>query len=116
MADNDILVESVEVALLSDVEMSSAIMMKDAYLPHSVEKTDDNRDVPPSKSKDSSHEDKTAGPNVLVYISKISNRTSPEEIEKFFMQRKRTERNIKETIIRWNNREAIDGIVSLINS
>jgi len=82
MADNDILVESVEVALLSDVEMSSAIMMKDAYLPHSVEKTDENRDVPPSKSKDPSPEDKTAGLNALVYVTKISTRTPPEEIEK----------------------------------
>ena len=82
MADNDILVESVEVALLSDVEMSSAIMMKDAYLPHSVEKTDENRAVPPSKSTDPSPEDKTAGLHALVYVTKISTRTPPEEIEK----------------------------------
>jgi hypothetical protein len=76
------LVESVELALLSDIEMSSAIMMKDAYLPNSGEKTDEDRCAPCLQPEDSHKEDGSAGPNALVYVTKISTRTPPEEIEK----------------------------------
>ena len=76
------LVESVELALLSDIEMSSAIMMKDAYLPNSGEKMDEKRSAPGSKPENSPQEEGLAGPNVSVYVTKISNPTPPEEIEK----------------------------------
>jgi hypothetical protein len=82
MGDNDVSVESVEVALLSEIEISSAIMMKNAYLPHSGEKTDEERDVSCSQPGDSLHEEGLAGPDALVYLTKISNQTPPEEIEK----------------------------------
>ncbi len=82
MGDSDISVESVVLALLSDIEMSSAIMMKDAYLPNSGEKTDEKRSVPGSKPEKSPQEEGLAGPNVSVYVTKISNQTPPEEIEK----------------------------------
>jgi len=75
-------VESVELALLSDIEMSSAIMMKDAYLSESEEKTDDKHGVSGIKQKNSHPEQGLAGPNVSVYITKISNPTPPDEIEK----------------------------------
>jgi len=82
MGESDISVESVVLALLSDIEMSSAIMMKDAYLPNSGEKTDDKRCASGSKPEDSHQEEGIAGPNVSVYLTKISNPTPPEEIEK----------------------------------
>lgn len=75
-------VESVELALLSDIEMSSAIMMKDAYLSESEEKTDDKCGVSGLKQKNSHQEEGLSGPNVSVYITKISNPTPPDEIEK----------------------------------
>ncbi|MDP2796237.1 MAG: hypothetical protein Q8N94_01835, partial [Methanoregula sp.] len=80
------LVESVELALLSDIEMSTAITMKDAYLPHSGEKTDEKRCAPCSQPEDSHQEDGSAGPNALIYVTKISNRTPPEEIDKIFKE------------------------------
>jgi hypothetical protein len=76
------LIESVELALLSDIEMSSAKMMKDAYLPHPVDKTNEERDVPSPLTENPPHEDAMAGPNALVYVTKISNQTPLEEIEK----------------------------------
>jgi len=82
MGDNDISVESVELALLSDIEMSSAIMMKDAYMPDSGKKTNEGLDDSSLQNKNKSHEDGLEGPNVLVYMTKISNLTPPEEIEK----------------------------------
>ena len=82
MGDSDISVESVVLALLSDIEMSSAIMMKDAYLPNSGEKTDEKRSAPGSKPDNSPQEEGLAGPNVSVYVTKMSNQTPPEEIEK----------------------------------
>ncbi|MDP3397321.1 MAG: hypothetical protein Q8S57_11750 [Methanoregula sp.] len=82
MGDSDISVNSVVLALLSDIEMSSAIMMKDAYLPDSGEKTDEKRSGPGSKPDNSPQDEGLAGPNVSVYITKISNQTPPEEIEK----------------------------------
>jgi hypothetical protein len=66
MADDNVSVESVEITLLSDIGVSSATMMKDAYLPSSGEPY---------------LEEGPAGPNALVYVTKISNRTPDEEIE-----------------------------------
>ena len=76
------LVESVELALLSDIELSSAIMMKDAYLPKSGEKMDEDGSAPCLQPEDSHQEDGSAGPNALAYVTKISTRTPLEEIEK----------------------------------
>lgn len=81
MRDNDVSVESVELALLSDIEISSATMIKDAYLPDSAEKTDEKRGTP-SPADRSPKVDGSDGPNALVSITKISNQTPPEEIEK----------------------------------
>jgi len=82
MGDNDVSVESVELALLSDIKMSSAILMKDAYLPHSGEKAGEEGHLPSSQPEDSPYEDGLDGPNALVYVTKLSSRTPPEEIEK----------------------------------
>jgi hypothetical protein len=90
MGDNDISVESVELALVSEIEMSSAMLMKDAYLPYSGQTTDEERHAPPSHRKNSPQEERLAGPNALVYITKLYQRTPPEEIEKLL--KKRTDR------------------------
>jgi hypothetical protein len=82
MADNDISVESIELALLSGIEVSSAQMMKDAYQPPSAEKTGEQGPVPGSPSGNTSQEDGSTGPNVQVYVTKLSIRTPAEEIER----------------------------------
>jgi hypothetical protein len=82
MGDNDVSVESVEVALLSEIELSSALLMKDAYLPDSGEHKDEKSSSSPSRPAAPPHEDEPAGPNALVYITRLSNLTPPEEIEK----------------------------------
>jgi hypothetical protein len=87
MGDNDISVTSVELALLSEIEMSSALQMKDAYLPHSGETTAEDGHAPPLPSGPLSQEDGSAGPNALVYLTKLSHRTPPEEIEKLLKKR-----------------------------
>ncbi|MFA6226654.1 MAG: hypothetical protein WC620_10920 [Methanoregula sp.] len=87
MGDNDVSIESVEVALLSEIELSSAMMIKDAYLPDSGENPDEGQRVPPLLPTDSPQGDGSAGPNALVYITKISNPTTPEEIEKILLKK-----------------------------
>jgi hypothetical protein len=82
MGDNDVSVESVELALLSDIRLSSAILMKDAYLPHTREKAGAEGHLFPPQPDNSPQEDGSDGPNALVYITKLSSRTPPEEIEK----------------------------------
>lgn len=81
MAENDVSVESIELALLSGIEMSSALMMKDAYLPDSPGKADGEPGAPGVQPGDSSPEDGLTGPNAQVYITKLSSRTPDEEIE-----------------------------------
>jgi len=82
MGDNDVSVESVELALLSEIEQSSAALMKDAYLPPSEETTDEERFDPGLHRRDSPREDELAGPNAKVFVTRVSTRTPPEEIEK----------------------------------
>jgi hypothetical protein len=86
MGDSDVSVTSVELALLSEIEMSSAMQMKDAYLPESGEHSDEGRYVPSSQPAVTPQEDGSSGPNALVYVTKISSRTPPEEIEKILIK------------------------------
>ncbi|MDP3563615.1 MAG: hypothetical protein Q8R70_03920, partial [Methanoregula sp.] len=86
MGDNDVSVKFVEVPLVSEMEMSSAMLMKDAYLPLSEEMTDDERYISPVQPAGSPHGDGSAGPNALVYVTKITNRTPPEVVEKILLK------------------------------
>jgi hypothetical protein len=86
MGDSDVSVTSAELALLSEIEMSSAMQMKDAYLPESGEHSDEGRYVPSSQPAVTPQEDGSSGPNALVYVTKISSRTPPEEIEKILIK------------------------------
>lgn len=82
MTDNGVLVESVEAALLSEIGMSSARMMKVAYLPYSVKNMDEEHCVPLLQPVNTLQEDEASGPNAMVYVNKISTRTPGEEIKK----------------------------------
>jgi hypothetical protein len=70
--------------------MSSATLMKDAYLPHSGEKADEGPCVSPVQSGDLYPEEEHAGPDARVYLTKIVNRTPDREIEQ--VQKKDTGR------------------------
>jgi hypothetical protein len=81
MADNDVSVESVEISLLSEIKMSSATSIKGAYLPHTGGTADDG--PVPTVQPGTLHPEKgQAGPNALVYGTKISTRTPVEVIER----------------------------------
>jgi hypothetical protein len=67
MADNDISVESVEVPLLSEIGMSSATRIKGAYQSRPGGKAGEG--ISPLLPGD----DEVAGPNALVYATKITN-------------------------------------------
>jgi hypothetical protein len=81
MADNGVWVESVEAALLSEIGGSSAKKMKVAYLLFSVKNKDGEPGVPLSQPVNTLLENEASGPNAIVYITKISTRTSFEEIK-----------------------------------
>jgi len=81
MEDNNVSVESVELALLSDIELSSALMMKDAYQAQSGDTPDGEQCAPPSKPPVPRNTDETAGPNAKVYVTKVFRRTPPEVVE-----------------------------------
>lgn len=82
MGDDDVSVESVELALLSEIGMSSAIMMKNAYLPNPAGNPDEDPRVSRQDPAAPPQEEGSAGPNVFVYITKISSHTPPEEIDR----------------------------------
>ncbi len=81
MEDNNVSVESVELALLSDIEVSSALMMKDAYQAQSGDTPDGEQCAPSPKPPVPRNEDETAGPNAKVYVTKVFHRTPPEVVE-----------------------------------
>jgi hypothetical protein len=82
MADNGVWVESVEAVLLSEIGMSSARMMKVAYLPYPVKNRDEEHCVPRSQPVNTLQDDEVSGPNAIVYVTKISTRTPGEDIKK----------------------------------
>ncbi|MHB8164183.1 MAG: hypothetical protein ACYDDV_07505 [Methanoregula sp.] len=81
MAGDDVSVESVEIALLSEIGMSSAIEMKNAYLQSPGEIRDGERYVPYREPITSPEEEQLTGPNALVYVTKIVTKISGKEIE-----------------------------------
>jgi len=81
MADRDILVESVELALRSGIGMSSATLMKDAYLPPAGGESGGAGHAPCLQPGDFPLGEGSAGPDALVYITKLSSRTSDDVVE-----------------------------------
>ena len=86
MAYIDVSVESVEVALRSEIGLWSARMMKDAYLPGPGKTTGDESCASPSQPADTLQGVEGAGPNAVVYLTKISARTPDEEITRILSE------------------------------
>jgi hypothetical protein len=86
MADNDISVESVEVALRSEIALRSARTMKDAYLPSPGKTTVDDSCASHPHPADTLGEIEGSGPNAVIYLTKISARTPDEEITRFLRE------------------------------
>jgi hypothetical protein len=82
MADEGVWVESVKAALISEIEMVSARMMKVAYLPYPVKNRDEEQCVPLSQPVNIFQAEEVSGPNAVVYVTKISTRTPGEDIKK----------------------------------
>lgn len=83
MADNRVLVESADAALLSEIGKSSAKMMKDAYLPLSGKNSDNNICVTGSQPANTCPDNNLSGPDATVTVTKISTKTSRQEIIHF---------------------------------
>jgi hypothetical protein len=81
MADCGVSVESIELALLSEIESSSATMMKNAYLPDSPEPTGGISCVPQVPPASAHHDEGMTGPNALVYVTKLVHRISGTDIQ-----------------------------------
>jgi hypothetical protein len=81
MAGSDISVESVEVILLSEIERSSATMMKDAYLSLSGDGTFGETGITHGPPGSTPPAEKPAGPSARVVITRIVNRTPDDMVE-----------------------------------
>jgi hypothetical protein len=79
MADTGISVKSAEFTLVSEIGISSAILMKGAY-PSLPRKQAGDEPSPPSQPTTPDKEGRS-GPNAMVYVTKITNRTPHEVIE-----------------------------------
>jgi hypothetical protein len=85
MVKNDISVESVEVILLSEIQRSSAAMMRDAYLPRPGEEGK-NGSERSGQDEGTCPEDTLAGPDARVFITKMVSRTPDDVIDQVRMQ------------------------------
>jgi hypothetical protein len=77
MTDTSVSVKSSEVTLGSDIGISSAILMKDVYL--SLPEKQVSGEPSPLSQPAIQCEGGLSGPNAMVYITKITNRT-PDEV------------------------------------
>ena len=75
MAGNELSIESVEVTLVSGIGVSSAALMKDAYLSHPGETTGQGPSACPVQSGDLYPEEEQAGPGARACLTKIVSRT-----------------------------------------
>jgi len=96
MADNGVRVESVEAELRSEISISSAKMMNDQYR-HDPAKKNNRTDptVFTTPSDNSPTDDVVSGPDALISITKISTRTSREEIKKLLIEDPGREEHMK---------------------
>ncbi|MGA2913794.1 MAG: hypothetical protein ABSE07_09795 [Methanoregula sp.] len=82
MADDDVQIESSAGELTSGIQMSSARMMKAAYLPTSMKRQDAEFGVPFFKTPPIHQDEEVPGPNARVFVTKISNVTPDHEIKR----------------------------------
>jgi len=95
MADNDVRVESVEAELRSEISMSSAKMMNDQYRHYPAKNNLTTPDVFTTPSENNQTGDIVSGPDALISITKISTRTTREEIKKLLIQDPGREEHMK---------------------
>jgi hypothetical protein len=81
MAVSSISLESVEVTLVSGIGMSSATLMKDAYLPRSGEPATEGQCATPVQPGELYPGVEQAGPDARMYVTKIVTRTPDDVIE-----------------------------------
>lgn len=86
MADDVVRVESVEAELRSEIGISSAKMMKIQYQHESAKNTSDDPGFLITPSENPRMDDIVSGPDALISITKISTRTSREEIKKLLIE------------------------------
>jgi hypothetical protein len=86
MADNGVRVESVEAELRSEISISSAKMMKILYLHDPAKNNCTDPGVVTTLSESPSLDNVVSGPDALISITKISTRTSHEEIKKLLVE------------------------------
>jgi len=95
MADNSVGVESVEAELRSEIAISSAKLMKDQYRHDPAKNNLIDPGVFTTPSENLPTSDIVSGPDALISITKISTRTSREEIKKLLIEDPGREEHMK---------------------
>ena len=95
MADNSVRIESVEAELRSEIGISSAKMMKAQYRNDPAKNNLTDSGVFTTPSDNSPLDDVVSGPDALISITKISTRTSREEIKKLLIEDPGREEHMK---------------------
>jgi hypothetical protein len=86
MADNGVSVESVEAELRSQIGISSAKLMKDQYRHNPAKSNLADPGVFTALSENFPAGDMVSGPDALISLTKISTRTTREEIKKLLIE------------------------------
>jgi hypothetical protein len=86
MADNGVRVESVEAELRSEISISSAKMMKILYQHDPAKNNPADPGLLTTLSESFPLDNVVSGPNALISITRISTRTSREEIKKLLLE------------------------------
>ena len=95
MADNGVSVESVEAELRSEISKFSAKMMKDQYRHDPAKNNLTDPGVLAIPSENSLMGEMVSGPDALISITKISTRTSRDEIKKLLIEDPGREEHMK---------------------
>jgi hypothetical protein len=95
MADTGVRVESVEAELRSEIGISSANLMKDQYGNDAARNNLIDPGVVTTPFENIPARDIVSGPDALISITKISTRTSREEIKKLLIQDPGREEHMK---------------------
>jgi len=95
MADNGVRVESVEAELRSEIGISSAKLMKDQYGNDPAKNNLIDPSVFTTQSENIPAGDIVSGPDALISITKISTRTTREEIKKLLIEDPGREEHMK---------------------
>ena len=95
MADNGIRIETIETELRSEISIASAKLMKIHYQDNPAKNIPADPAVLTTPSENSRIGDVVSGPDALISITKISTRTSHEEIKKLLIEDPAREDHLK---------------------